>query len=249
MILLHDQWVPRTKWYIMATLSYPYEGTQCYVQCAWHSYYHKERPKCQSAEENILLHSGEKKDILVSNLGPNPCIIWLRICSGDKFKYWIPHSVWISSIDEIRHVIRASTTERGDQTSFLIENKNGNYFDARVMRGSMTTHKKITRMKVFVHFQWFYSFDYSSKNLRCEPVPFLQTPFLFDTGLVISLTLTNEMQTKFTIFKSVRAVFPVFSIQTMADWDVRFWMTRFSLEGEIIEMLPFAVRAAILRIR
>jgi hypothetical protein len=31
-------------------------------------------------------------------------------------------------------------------------------------------------MKVFVHFQCFYSFD-SSKNLRCAPVRFLQTPF------------------------------------------------------------------------
>jgi hypothetical protein len=63
-------------------------------------------------------------------------------------------------------------------------------------------------MKIFVHFQRFYSFD-SWENLRCEPVPFLQTPFLFDTtGLVISLT--NETQTKLKIFKSIRALFPVF---------------------------------------
>jgi hypothetical protein len=60
-----------------------------------------------------------------------------------------------------------------------------------VHHGSMATHKKITNMKVFVHFQRFYSFD-SLENLRCEPVPFLQMPFLFDTGLVMISSIIDE---------------------------------------------------------
>jgi hypothetical protein len=51
-----------------------------YVQCAWHSYFHNERPKYKlgesSREKNILLHLAEKRRIfLFSNLGSNPCII------------------------------------------------------------------------------------------------------------------------------------------------------------------------------
>jgi hypothetical protein len=49
----------------------------------------------------------------------------------------------------------------------------------------------------------------------------------------------SKCRRHFSIFKSIRAVFPV----------PRFRIARFSLKGEIREILPLAVRAAILQIR
>jgi hypothetical protein len=64
----------------------------------------------------------------------------------------------------------------------VCEEEHGALLTLRIMRGSIATQKKITRIKVFINFHCFYAFD-SAENLRAYQ------PFFAATSLAIIMIM------------------------------------------------------------
>jgi hypothetical protein len=74
---------------------------------------------------------------------------------------------------------------RGDLLTSVLKEKHAALLTLRIMRGSIATQKKLTRIKLFFNFQCFYALD-SSENLRCV------STFFWDAIAVTSLGIMGK---------------------------------------------------------
>jgi hypothetical protein len=94
---------------------------------------------------------------------------------------------------------------RGDLLTSVLKEEHGALLTLRIMRGSIATQKKITRIKVFINFNCFYAFD-SSENLRCVGLPTVFCCSLAIMGRILGNIYfsTNQKPANKSVFSCVR---------------------------------------------